>query len=383
MPSTKVKLAIGGTMLAGIAYYLYASNQTASAAANQAASDAAAKLAAAKLAASNAVLDPNASKAVSTALSTVGPQKAINPIAAATSSLTTPAGILGGLPGMMLHYWPDTDVLALSGLAEEVAAPKPGEGYVSALDLFYEVSMAGKNIIFQQVTGPVPSVMVAGASPVAPVYTYFRLMEPNDALPNDWSLFLGPNAADATYRAAGINVVAMRTVPVPASSMSARPSFVDGGPPQPLQPISLPLQPISPLLQPISPQQPIERLFTPATATTTPPADRQADILAGLKDLYVKAINGAPGIDSFSLTQNGPADWPALDLVYYKSMQGFQIFLDLVGDPSTDGSQIIYTASAGMSAPTPTSLLMFAPGEAAAAAIAAGLSPKPLMFRGV
>ena len=391
MPSTNVKLAIGGTVLAGIAYYLYQSN--------------AATAAAAQLSASGtpAATDPNAA-AVANILASTGPQKAINPIAPVNSpptTPTTPSGILTSLPNSMVHYWPDTDVLALVGPSHGGSAPrtapKPGEGYVSALDLFYEVSMAGKNVIFQQVTGAVPTNVTGGPAPAAPVYTYFRLMEPNEPIPVGWSLFLGPNAADAAYRAASINIAAMQNVPVPASSQNAPPAVavpaVPALPPQPVQP---------PMWFSGTTPQTTGQISVPAgfsvdasgnildssgsvigsaggaassIAPPTPLASRQPAILSGLKGQYLTLINAAPGLASYSLTPNGPADYPALDLVYTANRNGSQIFFDLTGDPAVAGSQILYVADANMAAPTASSMLMFAPGDVVGAAAAAGIDP--------
>ena len=418
MPSTNVKLAIGGTVLAGIAYYLYQSN--------------AATAAAAQLSASGtpAATDPNAA-AVANILASTGPQKAINPIAPVNSpptTPTTPSGILTSLPNSMVHYWPDTDVLALVGPSHGGSAPrtapKPGEGYVSALDLFYEVSMAGKNVIFQQVTGAVPTNVTGGPAPAAPVYTYFRLMEPNEPIPVGWSLFLGPNAADAAYRAASINIAAMQNVPVPASSQNAPPAVavpaVPALPPQPVQPpmwfsgttpqttgqISVPALPPQPVQPPMwfsgTTPQTTGQISVPAgfsvdasgnildssgsvigsaggaassIAPPTPLASRQPAILSGLKGQYLTLINAAPGLASYSLTPNGPADYPALDLVYTANRNGSQIFFDLTGDPAVAGSQILYVADANMAAPTASSMLMFAPGDVVGAAAAAGIDP--------
>ena len=398
MPSKNVKLAIGGTVLAAVAYYLYKSNADATAAATSLNQSAAA--AAAQLAASNAASNVAAAKDVSSALATVGPQKAISPLTTPTTP-TTVVGILGSLPNSMIHFWPDTDVLALVGPSHGGSAPrtapKPGEGYVSALDLFYEVSMAGKNVIFQQVTGAVPSNVSGGPAPTAPVYTYFRLMEPNEPIPVGWNLFLGPNAADAAYRAASINIAAMQNVPVPASSQNAPPAVavpaVPALPPQPVQP---------PMWFSGTTPQTTGQISVPAgfsvdasgnildssgsvigsaggaassIAPPTPLASRQPAILSGLKGQYLTLINAAPGLASYSLTPNGPADYPALDLVYTANRSGSQIFFDLTGDPAVAGSQILYVADASMAAPTASSMLMFAPGDVVAAAAAAGIDP--------
>ena len=102
---------------------------------------------------------------------------------------------------------------------------------------------------------------------------------------------------------------------------------------------------------------------------------RQPAILSGLKGQYLTLINAAPGLASYSLTPNGPADYPALDLVYTANRSGSQIFFDLTGDPAVAGSQILYVADASMAAPTASSMLMFAPGDVVAAAAAAGIDP--------
>ena len=362
----KLPLILGGTAVAGLAYFLYQQNQTP--AANTASPTVNTSLALPP------ATDASAAAAVSAVLKkanmTIGTLQ--TPTQDNSDAIT---GILGTLPGTVLHYWPNTDVLALvspiNGHPTPLFAPPPGEGYVSTLDLLFEVSMGGKTVIYQQVPGAVPTNAMGGAPFVAPVYTYFRLIEPTAPVPAGWQVFFAPKAADTVYRAAGINVAAMLNVPIPASSQLPQPSgpYLPGGPGTGWQPPPMPVAPAQPLAKQVA--------FLQGIAGFTAEVNQGSPII----QLY-------PGIDNQPLLGSWSGKPSALSILYAAAAQGFQIYfappMQVFEGATLMGNASQGPSSAGMfilvapGTPPPSmadAILLFNANDVIPALSAAGINP--------
>ena len=377
---SKLPYILGGTAVAGLAYYLYQQNQATTAAASTTSPTVNTALAlppAPTTTASSTVSDPTAVAAVSAALKKAN--MAIGPLQAPTQDNSDSiSAILGTLPGTVLHFWPNTDVLALvspiNGHPTPLFAPPPGEGYVSTLDLLYEVSMGGKTVIYQQVPGAVPTNVTGGAPYIAPVYTYFRLIEPTAPVPAGWQVFFAPGAADAVYRAGGLNVAAMLNVAIPASSQ------IVAGTVNPLGVLG----------------QPIVTTTTPSTAAPAQPLAQQVAFLQGVAGFTATTVQGSNVVQMFPAASSQPllGSWngqtPVLSVLLSAAQQGFQIYVGpppaqpvqaatLMGQTSVQAPNsvgLLYLVAPGAAAPAPgNAVLVFNPADVAPAMTAAGINP--------